>query len=136
MKAMRVSAKPGSIVVIGSSAGLKTEIGLAAYGTSKAAAHHLVRIAAKEGTDAGIRVNAIAPGGVTTPTWRDVPSFQKLVQTLGSEHAAFDEMARAGTPLGKYTTADEIAGQILFLLSNACSTVTGEIFLNDGGYTL
>ncbi|MET0657438.1 MAG: SDR family oxidoreductase [Steroidobacteraceae bacterium] len=136
MKAMRANEKRGAIVVTGSSAGIKTGIGLAAYGTSKAAAHHLVRIAAKEGTDAGIRVNAIAPGGVATPMWCDVPSFQTLVQKVGSEQAAFDEMARAGTPLGKYTSADEIAGQILFLLSDACSTVTGEIFLNDGGFTL
>lgn len=136
MKAMRMAGRRGAIVVTGSSAGIKTDIGLAAYGTSKAAAQHLVRIAAKEGADAGIRVNSIAPGGVTTPLWREVPAFLELVQKLGSEPAAFDEMARAGTPLGKFSSAEEIAAQILFLLSDACSTVTGEIFLNDGGFTL
>lgn len=136
MRAMKARGDGGSIVVTGSSAGVKTDYGQSAYGVSKAAVHHLVRVAAREGTAARIRVNAVAPGGVATPIWRKVPSFTKLVEDLGSEEAAFAELGKTGTPLGKFTSPDEIAGQILFLLSDACSTVTGEIFLNDGGFTL
>ncbi len=55
---------------------------------------------------------------------------------LGSEEAVFEEMGREGTRIGKFNSPEEIAGRICFLLSDACSTVTGEIFLYDGGFTL
>jgi enoyl-[acyl-carrier-protein] reductase (NADH) len=40
------------------------------------------------------------------------------------------------TPLGRYATAEEIAGQIAFLLSDQAATITGSVLLTDGGYTL
>jgi NAD(P)-dependent dehydrogenase (short-subunit alcohol dehydrogenase family) len=136
MRALKARGQGGSIVVTGSTAAVRTDPGMSAYGVSKAAVHHLVRIAAREGTQSRIRVNAVAPGGVATPIWRSVKSFNALATKLGSEQAAFDELGKSGTPLGKYTSAEEIAGQLLFLLSDACSTVTGTIFVNDGGFTL
>lgn len=135
-RAMLAKGGGGAISVTGSSAGMRTDIGMTGYGVAKAGVHHLVRIAAKEGTQHRIRVNAVAPGGVATPIWRKSGTFNKLVAELGSEEAAFEKLGREGTPLGKYTSPDEIAGQLLFLLSDSCSTVTGEIFLNDGGFTL
>lgn len=135
-RAMLAKGGGGAISVTGSSAGMRTDIGMTGYGVAKAAVHHLVRITAKEGTQHRIRVNAVAPGGVATPIWRKSGTFNKLVAELGSEEAAFEKLGREGTPLGKYTSPEEIAGQLLFLLSDACSTVTGEIFLNDGGFTL
>lgn len=135
-RAMKAKGQGGAITVTGSSAGIKTDAGMSAYGVAKAATHHLVRIAAREGTADRIRVNAVAPGGVATPIWRNYRSFHKRVAELGSEAAVFEEMGREGTPIGKFTSPEEIAGQICFLLSDHCSTVTGEIFLNDGGFTL
>jgi len=134
MRAMR--GRGGAITLTASASGVKAEPGVAAYGASKAALIHLARIAAKEGAPDGIRVNAIAPGGVETPVWRDVPFFADLVAQTGSEAAAFAEMGRMATPLGRYASADEIAGQIAFLLSDAAATITGTTLLADGGYTL
>lgn len=135
--AMRAMAgRGGSIVLTASASGIKAEPGVAAYGASKAALLHLAKVAAKEGAAENIRVNATAPGGVETPVWRDVPFFNDLVSEKGSEEAAFRAMAEMATPLGRYARADEVAQQILFLLSPAAATVTGATLVSDGGYSL
>lgn len=136
MRAMKAHGRGGSIVITASASGLKAEQGIAAYGASKAAALHLMRIAAKEGAAHNIRVNAIAPAGVKTPIWRDAEFFTDLVNQSGSEEAAFDQIAKAATPLGRFATAEEIAGQIAFLLSDAAATITGATLTSDGGYLL
>lgn len=135
MRAMR-SGKGGAIVLTASAAGLKAEPGIAAYGASKAAVIHLARIAAREGAGAGIRVNAIAPGGVETPIWTAMSFFQELVESSGSEEAAFKAMGEMATPLGRYAKSEEIAEQIAFLLSGKTSFVTGACLVTDGGYSL
>jgi NAD(P)-dependent dehydrogenase (short-subunit alcohol dehydrogenase family) len=45
-------------------------------------------------------------------------------------------MAAMATPLNRYAKPEEIAAQIAFLLSDDCATVTGTVFVSDGGYTL
>ena len=64
--ALRSMRKGGSIVLVGSTAGIKPEVGTAAYGASKAAVIHLAKIAVRESAARGIRVNVVAPGGVET----------------------------------------------------------------------
>jgi 2-keto-3-deoxy-L-fuconate dehydrogenase len=134
--AMRAMAKRGgSIVATSSAAGIRPEAGVAAYGASKAALIHLVKVAAKEGAAAGIRVNAIAPSGVETPVWDAVPMFADRAEEIGRD-AAFAELAAMATPLGRYAKPEEIAAQIAFLLSDAAALVTGTTLVSDGGYTL
>jgi len=133
--ALRAMRAGGSIVAVASAAGIKPEPGIAAYGSSKAALIQLARIAAKEVAPRQIRVNAIAPGGVETSIWDGVPMFSERAAELGRE-AAFSEMAAMATPLKRYAKPDEIAGQIAFLLSDECRTVTGSVLVSDGGYTL
>ena len=133
--AMRAIPAGGAIVVTASAAGIKAEASIGAYGASKAAVLHLTRIAAKEGAARGLRVNAIAPGGVETPIWRGVPFFDAMAATQG-EAAAFKAMAGAATPLGRFATAEEIARQIAFLLSDDAATMTGSVLVSDGGYSL
>lgn len=134
--ALRTMKDGGSIVVTASVSGIKAEPGTAAYGASKAALIQLMRVAAKEAAPRRIRVNAIAPGGVTTPLWRSMAFFDDLIREHGSEAAAFEAMAAMATPLGRYATAEEIAGQIAFLLSDAASSITGAVLTADGGYSL
>lgn len=125
----------GSVVLTASATGLKAEPGTAAYGASKAAVIQMTRVAAREAAPFGVRVNAIAPGGVDTPIWDSAPMFGDMVATAGSREAAVAEMGRAGTPLGRFATADEIAGQVGFLLSDMAATITGSVLVSDGGYT-
>ncbi len=136
MRAMTARGRGGAIVTTASIAGIKAEPGVGAYGASKAALIQLSKIAAKEGAPHGIRVNAIAPGGVDTPIWDEMPFFTDLVTSEGSRDAAMAAMAKMATPLGRYATPDEIAAQILFLLSDAAATITGSVLTSDGGYSL
>jgi len=136
MAMMRLNpGQGGSIVVLSSAAAGKVEPGIAAYSTSKAGVEQLARVAAKEGAPDGIRVNVLAPGGVETPMWRTMPFFMEMIEELGSEEAAFAALAEAGTPMGRFAKADEIAALLDMLLTDP-APVTGAKLLVDGGYTL
>lgn len=133
--AMRAIGRGGSIAMTASASGLKAERGTAAYAASKAAVIQLARVAAKEGAEKGVRVNAIAPGGVETPIWDALPMFSDRATEVGRD-AAFAEMAAMATPLKRWAKPEEIAAQIAFLLSDDCAGVTGAVFVSDGGYTV
>lgn len=125
----------GSVVLTASVAGIRPAPGIAAYGASKAGVIQLAKVAAKEAAEWGVRVNAIAPGGVDTPIWDSVPFFKDLAAKHESREAAIAEMG-AASPLGRFATAEEIAGQIGFLLSDMAATITGSVLVSDGGYLL
>ena len=127
--ALAAMERGGSVVVTASATGLKPVPMTAAYGTSKAAVIQLARIAAAENAKRGIRVNAIAPGGVDTNIWEDQldPARDRAEQIA--------EMGE-GVPLGRYATAEEIAEQVAFLMSDAAGTMTGAVLTSDGGFTL
>jgi len=132
--AMRAMDKGGSIVALSSVSGLKPMAGTGAYGASKAALIHLVKVAALEGAEQSIRVNAIAPGGVDTPIWDGIPDFNTMVAEQGRE-AAIKAMA-AGTPNGRMANPAEIAQTIGFLLSDAADNITGAVLSSDGGFSV
>lgn len=133
--ALRAIGDGGAIVLVASAAGVKAEPGVAAYGASKAGMIHLAKVAAKEVAARRIRVNAIAPAGVETPVWDQVPMFADRVAEIGRD-AAFAELAAMATPIGRYAKAEEIARQIAFLLGDDAATITGATLVSDGGYTL
>jgi len=83
----------------------------------------------------GIRVNVIAPGGVETAIWNEVPIFAERAKEIGRE-AAFAEIAGIATPLNRFAKPEEIAEQIAFLLSDFSRNMTGAVLVSDGGYTL
>jgi len=101
---------------------------------SKAAVAHMARIAAVENAGKGIRVNAIAPGGVDTAIWESGEDFQRSVAAIGRD-ATIRAMAKT-TPLGRFATSEEMADSILYLLSDAASNITGHVMVSDGGFTL
>ena len=136
IRAIKRNDGPRAIVITGSIIGIKVEPGTAAYGASKAGVLHLARIAAKELAAEGIRVNAIAPGGVDTAIWDSAPFFADLIRSEGSREGAIAALARMATPLGRYATADEIAAHIDFLLSESAAFITGAVLTSDGGYSL
>jgi NAD(P)-dependent dehydrogenase (short-subunit alcohol dehydrogenase family) len=129
-----MEGRGGSVVVVSSTTGLKPVPGIGPYGVSKAAVAHMARIAAAESAKDGIRVNAIAPGGVDTAIWDGGEDFRASVERIGRE-ATLKNMAKT-TPLGRFATSDEMASNILYLLSDATANVTGHVMVSDGGFTL
>ena len=129
-----MEGRRGSVVVVSSTTGLKPVPGIGPYGVSKAAVAHMARIAAAENAGKGIRVNAIAPGGVDTAIWESGEDFKAAVAAIGRE-ATIARMAKT-TPLGRFATSEEMADSILYLLSDAASNITGHVMVSDGGFTL
>ena len=124
----------GSAVVVASVTGIKPVPGVGPYGISKAAVAHMARIAAVENAKQGIRVNAIAPGGVDTAIWESGEDFRRSVASIGRE-ATIKAMAKT-TPLGRFASSEEMAETILYLLSDAASNITGHVMVSDGGFIL
>ena len=136
--ALRVMKRDGgnSIVLTSSMVGIKPIPTTAAYGSSKAAIAHLARIAAAEHAKDHIRINAVAPGRVDTPIWTKTTPFQQLAAKLGSREAALQALRAGGTALGRFPSAEELAGQIGFLLSDQAWNITGAVLMSDGGDSL
>lgn len=128
-------SRGGSIVLTSSVSGISGKAPID-YGASKAAIAQMARIAANEGAPRGIRVNAIAPGGVDTPIWDKMAFIREESERLGSRDAALAALAQQTSPLGRFASAEEIAGQIGFLLSNMAASTTGAVLVSDGGFSL
>jgi 3alpha(or 20beta)-hydroxysteroid dehydrogenase len=118
---MKYLRRGSSFTFIGSLAGDRAVIDQPAYGSAKAALHHLVRGAAVEFGPKGVRVNAVAPGFIVNP---------RLKALLGPEQWTKLE---AHIPLRAAAHPAEIAGAVLFLVSPLASHVTGVILPVDGG---
>jgi NAD(P)-dependent dehydrogenase (short-subunit alcohol dehydrogenase family) len=120
----------GSIIAMSSVAGLIGFPGLSAYAASKHAVYGLVKTAALELGESGIRVNAIGPG----------PIDNRMMQSLADQMAPDDpSQQRAGiesmVAMKRYGTNEEVANLSLFLASDEASYSTGGMFTVDGGYT-
>jgi NAD(P)-dependent dehydrogenase (short-subunit alcohol dehydrogenase family) len=116
------AAGGGAIVNIASIMGVVGSGRSAAYTAAKHGVVGLTRAAALEYAEAGIRVNAVAPGYVDTPFLS--PESRRDSSGLAARH-----------PLGRLATAEEIAQVVVFLISGAASFVTGAVYAADGGYT-
>jgi meso-butanediol dehydrogenase / (S,S)-butanediol dehydrogenase / diacetyl reductase len=112
----------GSVVNIGSISGLRASTLRVAYGTSKAGLAHLTRQQAAELGNAGIRVNAVAPGPVDT-------AMAQQVHTPDIRAGYHDAI-----PLNRYGSEEEIAEAVWFLCSDAASYVNGQTLAVDGGF--
>lgn len=135
LRAMK-KAGNGAVVLTASVSGIKAAAGTAAYSSSKAATIQLAKVAASEAARYGVRVNAIAPGGVDTGIWDRAEWFAPMVEQHGGRAEALAAMARDATPLGRFASAEEVAAQIGFLLSDAAATITGTCLVTDGGVSL
>lgn len=116
-----IKAKSGSIINMSSVIGLMGNAGQSSYAASKAGIIGFTKSVAKELGSRNIRCNAIAPGFVET----DMTSYLKE-----GEQA---DKYRAGIPLGRFGTSEDIANVTLFLASDLSSYVTGQVVSVDGG---
>ena len=117
----------GSIVNIASNAGLMGQPYSAAYCASKGGVVQLTRALADEYLKRGVRVNAIAPGGIATPlqkAFHDLPA--------GADPSLLDKVR---SPYGN-SRAEEIAALIAFVASEEGRYMTGSIVSIDGGLTI
>jgi 3-oxoacyl-[acyl-carrier protein] reductase len=120
---LKAGRRRGSIVSISSISGMNTAPFHIAYGTAKAAIAAMTRTMAVELAVDEIRVNAVAPGVTATPA-----SLTYVDDDADRDRRAI-AMGRRGRP-------EEIAGAILFLLSDLSSYITGQTLLVDGGLDL
>jgi len=115
----------GSIVNISSVAGLIGSQGTIAYTASKFAVRGMTKVAAMELATLGVRVNSVHPGIIDTPMF-------KVITQFGDE---VTDQVKAGIPMGRVASADEVGQLVLFLLSDESSYCTGSEFVVDGGMT-
>ena len=126
-----LAAGGGSVVNIASVASsLKGFADRVGYGASKAAVIGLTKAMAVDHLKDGLRVNAICPGTV------DSPSLQARMRALGETMGGYEAaraMFLARQPSGRLGRPEDIAGLAVFLLSDAASFLTGQALAIDGG---
>jgi 3-oxoacyl-[acyl-carrier protein] reductase len=117
-----VARGAGSIITVASVAALSSLPFGSPYAAAKAALLSYTRTAALEWGAAGVRVNAVVPGTIATPkTGSD------------GEPAPTPPEEQAVLPLGRRGSADDVAGAVLYLLSDLSNWVTGQGLVVDGG---
>ena len=114
----------GSIVNASSMAGLMGVERNASYVASKHAVTGLTRTAAKEEGRRAIRVNAVAPGIISTPMMKQIESSAGTTELFGPKEPG--ALARRGDP-------DEVASVVTFLLGDDSSFISGQVISIDGG---
>jgi 2-keto-3-deoxy-L-fuconate dehydrogenase len=127
--------KKGSIINIASGASSVRGIPFRyVYGTTKAAVVGLTKSVAADFIKQGIRVNAICPGTIESPSLDD--RIAALAKNTGRPEKAVRQDFINRQPMGRLGTAEEIAALAVYLASDESSYTTGQIHLADGGFAL
>jgi NAD(P)-dependent dehydrogenase (short-subunit alcohol dehydrogenase family) len=129
--ALRAMRPGGSLILNSSVVGLTSDPGISAYATSKHALVGLMRTAAMEVADRGIRVNTIHPGPVDN-------AFQHRIETVatGEAEARAAEIFESMIPLRRHATPEEVAEAVLFLAGDESRFLTGAAIPLDGGMSI
>ncbi len=123
-RACIADGRPGAIVSMASTHGMTGIAGRAVYGISKGGLIQMTRMLAIEWAPHSIRVNAIAPTTVMTP------SRQALLNDPKAREAMLSRI-----PTGRFATPEEIGAAVVYLASPAAASVTGHTLPVDGGLT-
>ena len=117
--------REGAIVSLASTHGVVALAERVTYGITKAAIVHMTRMLAFEWAAHGIRVNAIAPGTIETPS-----RAAYFAENPGAREAMLKRV-----PVGKFGTEADVAGAVSYLAGPDAAFVTGQTLLIDGGLT-
>lgn len=119
--------RPGCVINISSTHGILGAAERSTYGISKAAILQMTRMLAIEWAPYGIRVNAVAPGRVNTPS----PSRAATTSDPKYMQAMADRV-----PLRRLATAEDVAGAVSYLAGPRGEFITGQTIAVDGGLTV
>ncbi|WP_431223195.1 SDR family NAD(P)-dependent oxidoreductase [Serratia sp. L9] len=117
-----VAAGGGAVVNLSAVNGVVGIAGIAPYTAAKHGIIGLTRAAALEFANSGVRINAVGPGYVDTPSMKALS-------------AQVREKMAAAHPMGRMATCEEVAKTVVFLLSADSSFTTGAFYSIDGGYS-
>ncbi len=127
--------KSGSIVNISSAVScIRGVPNRYVYGATKAAVIGLTKAVAADFIRQGIRVNAICPGTIESPSLEE--RIQTLSQTSGKSLAEVERSFVERQPMGRLGKPQEVAALAVFLASDEASYITGQAHLVDGGMAL
>ena len=119
-----VARRRGSIILMSSMRAVNVEPGQSVYAASKAGLSQFTRGLAVEFGEAGVRVNALAPGIIATPLTAPITSKPEWKDAYAARCA-----------LNRWAEPSEMAGPVVFLASDASSYVTGTTLFADAGWT-
>jgi len=114
----------GSIISLSSTGNLVYTPNYAGHGSSKAAVETMVKYAAAELGEKGIRVNAVSGGPIDTDALKKFPNYEEVKKEV-----------ELRSPLGRMGVAKDLAGMSYFLCTDECSWLTGQTIIIDGGTT-
>jgi 7-alpha-hydroxysteroid dehydrogenase len=114
----------GSIISLSSTGNLVYTPNYAGHGSSKAAVETMVKYAAAELGEKGIRVNAVSGGPIDTDALKKFPNYEEVKAEVEKR-----------SPLGRMGEATDLSGMCYFLCTDECSWLTGQTIVIDGGTT-
>jgi NAD(P)-dependent dehydrogenase (short-subunit alcohol dehydrogenase family) len=127
--ALYVATRQGrAIVNMSSVVGVVGNPTISMYSATKHAVWGLTQSTALEFAKKGIRINAVGPGSV------DTPMIQDFIDMNNGDPAVMDAI-KAGHPIGRQGTPEEVANAVVWLCSDEASFITGHILMIDGGIT-
>ena len=123
-----IAAQAGAIVNMSSLHALRGQANAAHYAAAKGAIIGFTKSIAREKGKLGIRANAVAPGPIDTPLWRNAVPADEIEAMMAKRSEVI--------PIGRLGQPAEVAQTIVYLLGPAASYITGQVVAIDGGETM
>lgn len=126
--------KSGKIINMASIAGRRGEALVAAYCASKATVISITQSVAMAMAPYGVNVNAMAPGIVDTPYWKEVD--KQFGEITGKSEGETFRDAAAGIPLGRTSVPSDVVPLAIFLAGSGSDYITGQTYNVEGGIVM